>query len=219
MTLYLLAHGSADRRHAEDVGGIARRLAQRLGADPDQVRPCYLDHCGPTLAEVANAPGTVLPLLLSPGYHAKVDVERAVAGAAVPLTVTDPPLLTSGASWGFALRDEVRRAWPGHAVLMISAGTRDPGVLDAWEETSDALGVPVVHASGPGPRLSSRVPIGPCVAVPLLIARGTFGDRIASDAAALGLPVAGVAGSCEALIDEVARTARRVQPVASLGLW
>ncbi len=196
MTVYLLAHGSPDRRHAEDVG----RIAHRLGAAVDDVRPCYLDHCGPTLAQAADTPGTVLPLLLSPGHHVTVDVAPAVAAAPVPLAVAHPPLLTSGAAWAFALRDEVRAAWPGHRIVMVGAGTRDTTVLRAWAETSSALGVPVVHASGPGPRLSSQASMGPAVAVPLLVARGTFSDRIAAEAAGLGMPAAEPAGTSEALV-------------------
>jgi sirohydrochlorin ferrochelatase len=203
VTVYLLAHGSADPRHAEDV----RRIAARLGTVLDDVRPCYLDHCGPTVAEAADAPGTVVPLLLSPGHHARVDVELAVGAAAVPLIVADPPLLTSGAGWGADLLDEVRRAWPGRGVVMVGAGTREPGVLRAWHGTSTRLGVPVLQASGPGPRLEAKLVSGQPVVLPLLVARGFFGDRIAADAAALGLPVAEVAGSSEAFLAELRRLA------------
>ena len=212
MTIHLLAHGSADPRHAQDVERIATRLARRLGAPPCDVRPCYLDHCGPTLAQVADAPGTVVPLLLSPGYHATVDVEHAVSAATVPLTVAEPPVLTSGATWGFALLAEVRAAWPGHQVVLVGAGTRDTRVLRGWEQTSRALRVPVVQASGPGPRLDSPVPDVPTVAVPLLVARGTFSDRIAADAVGLGLAVAEPAGCSEALIDELVRVVRERVP-------
>jgi sirohydrochlorin ferrochelatase len=205
VTVYLLAHGSADPRHGEDV----RRIAARLGAVLDDVRPCYLDHCGPTLAEVADVPGTVVPLLLSPGFHVRVDVRQAVVAAGVPLTVADPPLLTSGAAWGAALLAEVRRAWPGHGIVMVGAGTRDPGVLRQWQETSVRLGVPVLQASGPGPRLDSRLTGGRPVILPLLVARGFFGDRIVGDAAGLGLPVAGVAGSSEAFLAELRRVTGR----------
>lgn len=204
MTVYLLAHGSADPRHAHDVRGIAARLGRALG----DVRECYLDHCGPTLAEAADAPGTVVPLLLSPGYHARVDVEEAVAAARVPLAVTDPPLLTSGAAWARDLLEESRRSWPGQRIVMVGAGTRDTGVLHAWQETSTRLGVPVVQASGPGPRLDEQVPGGRAVVLPLLVARGMFGDRIAADAARLGLSVAQVAGASHALLTELVRLVR-----------
>lgn len=202
MTVYLLAHGSADPTHAEDVRQIASRLTASLRED---VRPCYLDHCGPTLAEAADVPGVVVPLLFSPGYHVQVDVGLAVAAAAVPLTVADPPLLTSGAAWGQALLAEVRQAWPGREVVMVGAGTRDPAVLRAWADTGAALGVPIVQASGPGPRLTALALAGAWVVLPLLVARGVFADRIAAEAARLGLPVADVAGISQSLIAELGR--------------
>jgi len=208
VTVYLLAHGSADPRHGEDV----TRIAARLGAVLDDVRPCYLDHCGPTLAEVADVPGMVVPLLLSPGFHARVDVCQAVAAAEVPLTVADPPLLTSGAAWGAELLAEVRRTWPGHGIVMVGAGTRDTGVLRQWQETSARLGVPVLQGSGPGPRLGSRLTGGRPVVLPLLVARGFFGDRIAAEAAHLGLPVAEVAGGSAAFLAELARLTGGLRP-------
>lgn len=204
MTVYLLAHGSVDPRHAEDVAAIAERLGARLDVE---VRPAYLDHCGPSLAQAADRPGVVVPLLFSPGYHVKVDVGLAVAEARVRLRLADPPLLTSGAAWGAALLDEVRRAWAGRKPVLVTAGTRDAEVLRMWDETAAALGVPVVHASGPGRRLSPDRQ--PAVAVPLLVARGFFADQIAAQAAAAGLPVTDPAGSSASLIAELTRVARR----------
>lgn len=210
MTAYLLAHGSADPRHAEDVEIIAERLAAALGED---VRPCYLDLCPPTLSEVADTPGVVVPLLFSPGYHVKVDVGEAVAAADVDLVVADPPLLTSGAGWGCELLSEVRQAWPDHEVVFVTAGSRDAEVLRLWDLTAEALGVAVMHASGPGRRFAC----GPrrTVVVPLLVARGSFSDRIEQDAAQLGAAVAALAGTSRALIGRLSRsiaTARAHRP-------
>lgn len=205
MTVHLLAHGSADPRHAADVAGIASRLQARVG---QEVRSCYLDHCGPTLAEVADVPGRVVPLLLSPGYHVQIDVRLAVERAAVPLTVDDPPMLTSGAAWGRALLDEVRGHWPGRRVVVVGAGTRDAAVLEAWEVTARSLGVPVAQASGPGPRLDTLALGRGWVVLPALVARGAFSDRIAEDAARLGLPVASPAGTSDSLVDELVRLLR-----------
>lgn len=87
----LLAHGSPDPRHAADVRDLTAAVAQVLS--DREVRPAYLDHHGPTLDEVAVAgrdagqggalPAAleVLPLLLSAGLHARVDVPALVAGA------------------------------------------------------------------------------------------------------------------------------------------
>jgi sirohydrochlorin cobaltochelatase len=201
VTVYLLAHGSADPRHAEDVTAIADRLARRLAED---VVPCYLDHCAPVLAGVADQPGVVLPLLFSPGYHVRVDVGEAVASAAVPLALAEPPLLTSAADWAFTLLAEVRKRWPGREPVLVTAGTRDADVLARWEDTSRALAVPIAHASGPG-RRADEVLAGASVVVPLLVARGTFSDRIAATGQNAGVPLAAVAGASTALIDELQR--------------
>ena len=202
--MYLLAHGSVDPRHAEDVGRIAHRLA---AATRSPVRPCYLDHCGPDLASVADAPGTVVPLLFSPGYHARFDVAAAVAEAAVPLSVAQPPVLTDAAAWGRQLLAEGQgRRLPGQAIW-VTAGSRDPAVLRAWEETASALDVRIAHASGPGARLPSLAAGAGAVVLPLLVARGYFSDVIARQAAGSGLALAPLAGSSEALIAELARLA------------
>ena len=202
MTVYLLAHGSVDPRHAEDVARIAARLGSRLGTD---VRPCYLDHCRPGLADVADVPGIVVPLLFSPGYHVQVDVRDAVAQAAVPLVTARPPLLTSGAAWGSALLAEVAVAWPGRDAVMVTAGTRDNGVLAQWDRTAETLGVPVRHAGGPGSRLAARAVSPDSVVVPLLVARGHFSDLIDRQARGQGLPTAACAGASDALLAELAQ--------------
>jgi len=207
MTVYLLAHGSVDPRHAADVELIGKRLGATLDRD---VRACYLDLCPPSLREVAELPGVVVPLLFSPGYHARVDVAEAVAQARVPLAVAAPPLLTAGADWGRDLLAETRLSNPGRAVVFVTAGTRDAEVLAMWGETAGALGIPVVHASGLGPRLADA-PLAAgaeVVALPLLVARGSFSDQIGGHAAAAGMPVAEVAGTSEALIAELARVVR-----------
>ena len=215
-TWYLLAHGSEDPRHAHDVGGIADRLAAETGR---RVLPCYLDHCGPDLAGTADSPGVVLPLLFSPGYHARFDVAAAVAAAAVPLTVARPPVLTGAAAWARQLLAEGPASLPVGApngeVIWVTAGSRDLSVLRAWDETAGSLGVPIVHASGPGPRLLSAAAGATASVVPLLVARGYFSDVIARQAAAAGLPVAPHAGSSAALIAELARLAAEASPAAA----
>lgn len=204
MTIHLLAHGSVDPRHAADVAGLAERLSAAL-AQP--VRPAYLDHCGPSLADVGPRAGDiVVPLLLSPGYHVQVDVDEAVAATGVALQVAAPPLLTDAAPWSCELLSQVRADWPERDAVLVTAGTRDADVLRRWDVTADALGVPVAHASGPGRRLADVVaPDAEAVVVPLLVARGFFGDVIAEQASAAGLPVAAIAGESPALLAELVR--------------
>jgi sirohydrochlorin ferrochelatase len=207
VTIHLLAHGSVDPRHAADVAGLAERLAAAVGRT---VRPAYLDHCGPALADAGPQPGdVVVPLLLSPGYHVQVDVDVAVAQTGVPLRVAAPPLLTDAAAWSCDLLSELRAARPGHDVVLMTAGTRDADVLRRWDVTGQALGVPVAHASGPGRRLTDVVAAGErALVLPLLVARGFFGDMIAEQATAAGLPVSAIAGESAALLTELVRLVR-----------
>ncbi len=205
MTVYLLAHGSPDPRHQQDVAAIAARLADEIG---DHVVPCYLDHAPPSLAEAAAAPGVVVPLFFSPGYHVQHDVAAAVAGARAAVRVAEPPLLTSAAGWGRDLLAQTRAAWPDREVVLATAGSTDEAVLDAWDVTAADLGTRVVHASGPGRRLAELDIAAPAVVLPLLVARGFFGDRIAQEAAAAGLPVAAHAGASSALIARLAGAVR-----------
>lgn len=180
MTVILLAHGSADPRHAADVSAIATRLSAALG---EPVRAGYLDHCGPTLTAAIGAEEgvTVVPLLLAPGYHLQHDVPAEVAplvATGVVAEVTAAPLLTDAAAWAHDLVAELGPV----PLLLVSAGSRDPNVLAGWQATETALGVPIVHASGLGPQVGAA-DCAPATVVPLVIARGYFSDRIAELAA------------------------------------
>lgn len=201
MTVYLLAHGSVDPRHAAQVATIADHLSGRLDRP---VRACYLDLCAPALADVADQPGVVVPLLFSPGYHVQYDVGQAIATADVPLSLASPPLLTDAPAWAAELLAEVRAEWPEHRPVLVTAGTRDTGVLAAWDRTAEALGVPVAHASGPGRRAAQVLDEG-SVAVPLLVAPGHFGDIVADAADTAGASIASVAGTSQALQAELRR--------------
>ena len=94
--IVLIAHGSPDPRHADDVERLADAVRNRVRAGR-AVGACYLDHHEPTpdhLAVELTGRAVAVPLLLTPAYHAKVDVPQAVmrlraGGADVRLT---PPL-------------------------------------------------------------------------------------------------------------------------------
>ncbi|MGE9807632.1 MULTISPECIES: sirohydrochlorin chelatase [unclassified Janibacter] len=83
--LVLLAHGSPDPRHREGI----ERLARTVGALAPglQIHVAYLDHHGPTPAKAAAAasvgvvaaPVPVIPVLLTPAFHSRVDVPAAIA--------------------------------------------------------------------------------------------------------------------------------------------
>jgi len=97
----------------------------------------------------------VVPLLLAPGYHVRVDIARAVApwSAAVAPALGPSPLLTS------LLMDRLRAAGaqPGDAVVLGAAGSSDDAsdvsVRAAARSLAVAWGAPVTVAYG-----ASRTP-------------------------------------------------------------
>ncbi len=77
--IVLLAHGSPDPRHAKGVETLAHRV--RTLAPHRPVHTAYLDHHAPSPRQTAAGIGrhaVVVPVLLTPAYHAKVDVPAAV---------------------------------------------------------------------------------------------------------------------------------------------
>jgi sirohydrochlorin ferrochelatase len=163
----LAAHGSRDARAARDT----RRLVAALAiARPDlRVREAYLDFTAPALGAALHGrfgPTTVVPLLLTPAYHARVDVPgvvdaareqgRAVRTADVlgPAGDHDPALdLLTGALLRRMREAGVRRP---DAVVVGAAGSRDTKALVTVERIADRLSarlhidVRAGYASGAG---------------------------------------------------------------------
>src|SRR4051812_36289909 len=97
MTVVLAAHGSPDPRHAAAVEEIRSAAAERLG----DVRLGWLGHHEPLLASVVSEAlseddaTVVVPLLLAPAFHARVDVPAGAATARVARVLApDARLLT-----------------------------------------------------------------------------------------------------------------------------
>ncbi|MER5864444.1 sirohydrochlorin chelatase [Kitasatospora sp. NPDC002040] len=155
--LVLVAHGSRDPQTLAEVHHLLALLA---AARPElDVRLAHLGLNTPLLLEVLDGlsgPAVLVPLLLSRGYHVKVDLPALLAAAPqVTGTVAPPlgpdPLLTEllhtrllEAGWGP----------DGDAVVLAAAGSRDPeAAVDT--ETQAALlaarlGVPVRPGSVTG---------------------------------------------------------------------
>ncbi|BBH69018.1 cobalamin biosynthesis protein CbiX [Actinoplanes sp. OR16] len=152
-TLIAVAHGTrspAGRRQIEQLAGtVARR---RPGLD---VRLCYVDVQEPKVAGVVPAVenAVVVPLLLSCGYHVRVDIAEAVTGTDFPVTGPlgpDPVLL-----------DSMIRNLPADAdaVVLAAAGSSDP----LWR--ADVEGVAgqlrpdaeIGYTSGAGPQVKDVV--------------------------------------------------------------
>ncbi|BCJ46496.1 hypothetical protein GCM10010168_61350 [Actinoplanes ianthinogenes] len=132
----------------ELAAAVARR---RPGLD---VRLCYVDVQEPKVADVVPAvtDAVVVPLLLSCGYHVRVDIAEAVAGTGIPVTAPlgpDPVLLAS----------LTRHLPEADAVVLAAAGSSDPG----WRADVEGVAAQlpgqarIAYVSGTGPRVPDVV--------------------------------------------------------------
>ena len=101
--------------------------------------------------------------------------------------------------------------------MVVTAGSSDPEVLGSWDAaavrwTHDGpwAAIEVAHASGPGRRPQvvvqslRRRGLEVQLLVPALVARGFFADRIAADAADLGVGLGAIVGATDALLERLA---------------
>ena len=139
--LIACAHGTSSTQGAAEVNALRANIAAlRPGLD---VREAYVDVQQPDLVDVvAGLPeeqqAVVVPLLLSVGYHVKVDIARAVKSrpgslAAAPLG-PDPRLA--------ALLDQRLReagVTDRDAIVLAAAGSSNPNAAVSVEELADQL--------------------------------------------------------------------------------
>jgi sirohydrochlorin ferrochelatase len=142
----------------------------------------------------------VVPLLLSPGYHDRVDIPAAIRSTrpdAVQAAVLGPDPLLAG-----ALADRLAEAGrqPGDAVVLAAAGSSDPEAIAAVHTQAALLAadldVPVTAAFGSTAQPDVRSAVaaarpGRVAIAPYLLAPGFFTERLAEAgadvvAAALG---------------------------------
>ncbi|HKU04037.1 MAG TPA: CbiX/SirB N-terminal domain-containing protein [Arthrobacter sp.] len=130
------AHGTSNSQGAAEVNALRAAIAElRPGLD---VREAYVDVQQPDLVDVvaglpAGKAAVVVPLLLSVGYHVKVDIARAVksrpgSAAAAPLG-PDPRLA--------ALLDQRLReagTTDNDVVVLAAAGSSNPNAAVSVEE-------------------------------------------------------------------------------------
>jgi sirohydrochlorin ferrochelatase len=231
MSLTLLAHGSPDPRHARDVTSLAGRL-KVAGID---TRAAYLDHHEPSPANVARtwheagAPDTtVVPLLVSPAYHARVDVPAAInamrsAAPRLGVAAAEPvglhPLLLTAAAELIAASGLPVDGRTG--IILAAAGSRDLRAVGAMESlfrtqggaVADSLGARAVRAAYlDGGRPLGRIRtlmrcVDGCtsfIVVPMVIAHGILRDRIVTAAGRHDTPVTpGVLADTNAMADLV----------------
>jgi sirohydrochlorin ferrochelatase len=163
----------------------------------------------------------VLPLLLSSGYHDRVDLPAAIAftrpGTAHAAVLGPDPLL------GVALADRLAEAgWrAGDTVVLAAAGSSDPAAVASVVAQADLLGaelagrsavptaVTVGFGSAAEPDVAGAVAAARqagrrVVIAPYLLAPGHFADRLADAGADL---VAGPLGAHPAVVELALRRA------------
>lgn len=215
----LIAHGSPDPRHRAGVEELAANVSVLAGPDW-VVRPCYLDHHGPSPAAVAARLGrdaVAVPVLLVPAYHARVDVPQAVAqlGAEGARVIVAEPLGPHGAQLD-ACEELLARAGidpsPGTAVVVFVAGSSDSAAVSRvgqtiaehprvgwgpWRVAALDGGRAVEEVVAELAKEADRV-----VAVSFMVAEGILRDRMVKRCEALGVPIApGALGGTRALAD------------------
>lgn len=185
--------------HGTDSGEgravIRSILASVADARPDLVvREAFVDVQEPAVADVVASAAevgltaVVVPLLLSVGFHVRVDIAAAVEdrpAAAAPPLGPDARLVE-------VLVDRLTQAGlaPGDTVVLAAAGSTDPAAAVAVEEVAAGLAarlgrpVTVGYGAGSTPRVPDAVAAartesaGRVVIASYLLAPGYFHDRV-----------------------------------------
>jgi sirohydrochlorin ferrochelatase len=180
--LVSVAHGTRHPTGNDVARALTAAAGERLGVT---ALTSYVEISSPLFEDVMAAldePAVVVPLLLSTGYHVRVDLPRAVATASVPVSLGAP--LGPDPQLAVAQADRLREsgAIPGQRVAMVAAGSQDPAAFPDLEAAVELLaqewGGAVVLATlgGEGRRPAEVVRPGDAVS-PYLLAPGHFAER------------------------------------------
>ena len=202
--IVLLAHGSPDPRHAQGVEVLATHVREL--APHRTVHTAYLDHHGPSATEAGADLGdhvVVVPVLVTPAYHAKVDVPAAVnelaaaSGAAVSLaSPLGPHELLLDAVEELLAAEGIRRE-PTTAVLLYAAGSSDSAAVATVSQTIaehpregwGPWGVAALDGGSTLDQVLRRLPdeVERTVAVSFMVAEGILRDRMAQQCGRAGV--------------------------------
>lgn len=196
MTTILIAHGSPDPRHSATLERLRARVAVPLReAGCGATRLAYIEHDAPAPADLApdlTGDVTVVPMLITPAMHARVDVPAAVRrlgghGARTRLVpaLGGHPLLLD------AVEERLRATGhdPDGSVLLVAGGSRSGQAGQSIarllaERPRPGWMTMTLHAPRAG-AASGRV------IVPATLAEGVLHDRVAGLAVAAGSPFVG----------------------------
>jgi sirohydrochlorin ferrochelatase len=213
--LLAVAHGTRDAAGVDALSQIVD--AVRASAPSLEVRAAFIELVEPDVpAALAGIPAdrraVLVPLLLSSGYHDRVDLPAAIAGtrpgtAHAAVLGPDPRL-------AIALADRLREAGlrPDDAVVLAAAGSSDPAAVASVRTQAGLLGdlldtevrvgfgsaaEPTVPAAVAAARVAGAARV---VIAPYLLAPGHFADRLTEAGADL---VAAPLGAHPAVIELV----------------
>ena len=204
--IVLLAHGSPDPRHAAGLEDLAARV--RETSPSRAVHTAYLDHHRPAPRDAADelaGRAVVVPVLLTPAHHARVDVpsavaemsERADVEVALAVPLGPHPLLLDGVEELLSAAGVA----PGSntAVVVYAAGSSDSDALATVAETIRRYPRPgwgpwVVAALDGGASLDAVLrglpdEVERTVAVSFMVAEGVLRDRMAQACGRAGVPM------------------------------
>jgi sirohydrochlorin ferrochelatase len=198
--LLVVAHGTAS---AAGSATTARLVAAVHAARPGtSVGLCFLDVVDPRLSAVLDErPTTVVPLLLSTGYHVQSDIPAALAShpqARAARHLGPHPLLVD------ALLDRLPDGIGD--VVVVGAGSSRPEARAELDETArllgERLGVPVPAFTMADDLRAAFAGRSPVRVATYLLAEGQFVDTLRAAAAGLGA-VAPALGVHPALVELV----------------
>jgi sirohydrochlorin ferrochelatase len=175
-TLLGVAHGTRDPAGTRDTTALLAAVRVLL---PDvRVEVAYVELTEPSVpAALADLPGpvVVVPLLLSTGYHVKVDLPRMLAAAGTAAVLA--PALGPDPLLAEALHDRLLQAgWrTGDAVILAAAGSSDPAATADTETVAQLLGERIGAPVGTGYASASA----PTVAEAVAVVRAGRADRVA----------------------------------------
>ena len=211
----LVAHGSPDSRHARDIDALIRRVAGR--APHLRVTAAYLDHHGPSVADVGTAysmgvgPIILVPVLLTRAFHTRVDIPDAAEGRgrAPGRAVLPAEALGLHSLVATAVRELLRHRQERQVVVFLAGSSRRAAIEELVEQLRAALGPERSYAFA---TLDGYLPLagavrdlgGPAgvVGVAGMIAQGVLRDRMVSQCAEHGVPFAdGVLAQTDALAE------------------
>jgi sirohydrochlorin ferrochelatase len=165
-TLIACSHGTSDERGRAAISALLDQVRALLPGT--RVVEAFVDVQEPAIDAVLarwapEGPAVVVPLLLSAGYHTRVDIARAAA--AHPERVTVAPALGPHDLLVEVLVSRLASLGrtPDDAIVLAAAGSTDPASAVAVRSTADRLAqrldvpVEVGFAAGDGPRITETV--------------------------------------------------------------